>query len=78
MHALLTFPLSEQRRMTPLKGMNGLPTSRSIRSRWKSMGSPSERELYGDGTSIVVRERESRSHVQRRQRWYWRREAGVS
>lgn len=44
-----------RRGMTPLKGTNGLPTARHIvYHAYPSAGSPTGRELYGDGASIVV------------------------
>src|SRR5919202_473354 len=47
-------PLDGRWGTTSLKGMNGSPTSRSIRQLCANAGSPTGRESYGDGAPIVV------------------------
>jgi hypothetical protein len=51
----------------PVKGSNGAPTSRSDVCRFGNAGSPTGRESYGDGVSVVVSGRESRLQGEGRQ-----------
>ncbi len=50
-----------------VKGSNGTPTSRSDVYRFGNAGSPTGRESYGDGVSVVVSGRESRLQGEGRQ-----------
>ena len=49
-----TLPAGGQRATSLFKGTDGTPTSRSIRPRKGNAGSPTGREPYGDGVSVVV------------------------
>jgi hypothetical protein len=51
----------------PLKEANETPKSRYQRLSSRNVGSPTGREPYGDGASVVVRGRESRPHGEGRQ-----------
>ena len=56
-----------QREVNPNKVMNGQPKSRYHVTFQRSLGLPTGGDPYGNGVSIVVRERENRSHGEVRQ-----------